>query len=225
MDAYNFGTLIFEVFNGDFMGGDQVGQTKGIPPSMHASYRRLVNSNPKARISVGNFLDQGRRNGGFFDSPLIKLAEGIDSLGMKTEQEREALLRYAAFLLDIVKLLSKHSDLDSLSDDFPEEYFKLKVLPELIKAVEFSGGGPKVFGVVMKIGKKLSDDEFESKVTPAIVRLFSSPDRAIRVCLLDNLPMMIDRLPQKIVNDKIFPQMVHACSLLLYCFANMIYNR
>jgi SCY1-like protein 1 len=94
VDAYNFGTLIFEAFNGDFMGGDQAGQTKGIPPSMHASYRRLVNSNPKARMSVGNFLDQGRRNGGFFDSPLIKLAEGVDNLGVKTEGEREEFLRY-----------------------------------------------------------------------------------------------------------------------------------
>jgi len=84
----------------------------------------------------------------------------------------------------------------------------MKVLPELLKSVEFGGGGPKVFGVVMKISKKLSDDEFESKVTPAVVRLFSSPDRAIRVSLLDNLPVMIDRLPPKIVNDKIFPQMV-----------------
>lgn len=65
-----------------------------------------------------------------------------------------------------------------------------------------------MFGVVMKISKKLTDDEFESKVTPAVVRLFSSPDRAIRVSLLDNLPIMIDRLPQKVVNDKIFPQMV-----------------
>jgi SCY1-like protein 1 len=88
----------------------------------------------------------------------------------------------------------------------------MKVLPELLKSVEFGGGGPKVFGVVMKISKKLSDDEFESKVTPAIIRLFSSPDRGIRVCLLDNLPLMINRLPQKIVNDKIFPQMV--CSYL-----------
>jgi len=103
--------------------------------------------------------------------------------------------------------LRSHSDLDNLSDDFPEEYFKMKVLPELLKSVEFGGGGPKVFGVVMKISKKLTDEEFESMVTPAVVRLFSSPDRAIRVCLLDNLPLMIDRLPQKIVNDKIFPQM------------------
>jgi SCY1-like protein 1 len=100
------------------------------------------------------------------------------------------------------------SDLDELSDDFPEDFFKMKILPELIKSVEFGGGGPKVFSVVMKISKKLSDEEFEAKVTPAVVRLFSSPDRAIRVCLLDNLPLMIDRLPQKIVNDKIFPQMV-----------------
>jgi len=99
------------------------------------------------------------------------------------------------------------SDLDGLSDDFPEDFFKMKILPELLKSVEFGGGGPKVFAVVMKISKKLTDEEFESMVTPAVVRLFSSPDRAIRVCLLDNLPLMIDRLPQKIVNDKIFPQM------------------
>lgn len=93
VDAYNYGTLIFEVFNGDFMGGDQAGQTKNIPPSMHSSYRRLVNSNPKARLSVGHFLDQGHRNGGFFETPLIKLAETVDNLGMKTEEEREEFLK------------------------------------------------------------------------------------------------------------------------------------
>ncbi len=60
----------------------------------------------------------------------------------------------------------------------------------------------------MKIGKKLSDDEWESRITPVIVRLFYNPDRAIRVCLLENLANMIDHLSQKIVNDKIFPQMV-----------------
>jgi len=98
--------------------------------------------------------------------------------------------------------------LENLSDDFPEDFFKMKVLPELLKSVEFGGGGPKVFGVIIKISQKLTDEEFEVKITPAIVRLFGSPDRAIRVCLLDNLPHMIDRLPQKIVNDKIFPHIV-----------------
>lgn len=98
VDAYNFGTLIFEVFNGDFMGAEQAGQTKNVPPSMHSSYRRLVNSNPKARLSVGTFLEQGRRNGGFFETPLIKLTEAVDNLGMKTEEEREEFLKWVSCL-------------------------------------------------------------------------------------------------------------------------------
>lgn len=84
----------------------------------------------------------------------------------------------------------------------------MKVLPELLKSVEFGGGGPKAFSVVMKISTKLSSEDFESKVTPVVIRLFGNPDRAIRVCLLDSLPIMIDRMPQKVVNDKIFPQIV-----------------
>lgn len=69
----------------------------------------------------------------------------------------------------------------------------------------------------MKIGAKLSDEDYGLRITPVIVRLFSNPDRGIRVCLLDNLPVMIDHLSQKIVNDKIFPQMVSVmCTNLLF---------
>jgi len=105
-------------------------------------------------------------------------------------------------------VLTLCSKLDEVADDFPADFFKMKVLPELLKSVEFGGGGAKVFSTVMQIGQKLSDDEYETQITPVVVRLFANPDRAIRVCLLDNLPLMIDHLPQKIVNDKIFPQMV-----------------
>jgi SCY1-like protein 1 len=105
-------------------------------------------------------------------------------------------------------MLINSSELDALSDDFPEDFFKLKVLPELLKSVEFGGGGARVFGVVMSIGTKLTEEDFDARITPVVIRLFTSPDRAIRVCLLDNLPLMIDFLSKKIVNDKIFPQMV-----------------
>ncbi|OAX78338.1 SCY1 protein kinase [Emergomyces africanus] len=191
-DSYNFGCLVFEVFNGSFRGNDQAGQTSNVPPSMHQSYKRLMNPNPKIRLSVAHFLDQGKRSGGFFETPLIRLTQDIESLGLKNEEERERFI----------------SELDELSDDFPEDFFKMKVLPELLKSVEFGGGGPKVFTAILKIGSKLSEEEYKSKLIPVIVRLFGNPDRAMRVCLLDNLPLMIDHLPQKIVNDKIFPQMV-----------------
>ncbi|KAH7011691.1 armadillo-type protein [Ilyonectria destructans] len=192
VDAFNLGVLVFEVFNGDYSGADQAGQTKNIPPTMHSSYKRLCNANPKARTSVGNFLDQGNRAGSFFDSALIKLTEGIDNLDIKSAEEKEEFL----------------TGLDQISDDFPEEFFKMKVMPELMKSAEFGGGGPKAVGVVLKIATKLSAEDFESRVTPFVVRLFGNPDRAIRVCLLDSLPLMIDQLSQKIVNDKIFPQMM-----------------
>ncbi|KAJ9402550.1 hypothetical protein DTO282F9_746 [Paecilomyces variotii] len=191
VDAYGLGILVFEVFNGSFTGADQVGKTTNIPPSMHQSYRRLCTANPKIRLSPGNFVEQGKRSGGFFETPLIRLTEDIESLGLKNDAEREEFI----------------NELDELSDDFPEEFFKMKVLPELLKSVEFGGGGPKVLGAIIKIGTKLTADEYSAKLTPVIVRLFANPDRAIRVCLLDNLPLMIDNIPQRIVNDKIFPQM------------------
>ena len=84
----------------------------------------------------------------------------------------------------------------------------MKILPELLKSVEFGGGGPQVFTAIMKISKQLSDDEFESRLAPVIIRLFNSPDRAIRVSLLDSLPRLVDRIPQKDINSKIFPSMV-----------------
>jgi SCY1-like protein 1 len=192
VDSFNFAGLIFEILNGEYAGADQAAQTTKIPPNMQSSYRRLANPVPKGRPSVGNFLDQGRRSGSFFDSPLIKLTDGVDNLGVKTPEEREAFL----------------DDLDQLTDDFPEDFFKMKVLPELLKSVEFGGGGPKALAVVLKIAGKLSGEDFDSRVTPVIVRLFGNPDRAIRVALLDSMPIMIDHLQQRIVNDKIWPQVV-----------------
>ncbi|KAJ5226901.1 uncharacterized protein N7469_006907 [Penicillium citrinum] len=191
VDAYGLGILIFEVFNGHFSGGDQAGKTTNIPPSMQQSYKRLCTANPKLRLSPAHFVEQGKKHGGFFQTSLIRLTEDMESLGLKSDAEREEFI----------------NELDTLSDDFPEDFFKMKVLPELLKSVEFGGGGPKVLSSTIKIGSKLSADEFNAKLTPVIVRLFGNPDRALRVCLLDNLPMMIDNLPQKVVNDKIFPQM------------------
>ena len=115
----------------------------------------------------------------------------------------------------IARMLILYRKLDAVADDFPADFFKMKVLPELLKSVEFGGGGAKVFGTVMQIGQKLSDDEYETLITPVVVRLFANPDRGIRVCLLDNLPLMIDHLPQNLVNDKIFPQMVGSDALFL----------
>lgn len=183
---------MYEIFNGYFASQDQLTQLKAIPPTMGTPYKRLLQTNPKMRLSVAHFLDQGKRAKGFFDTPLIRCSEFIENMGVKDEQEREEFLQ----------------NLEETKDQFPEDFFKAKILPELLKSVEYGGGGPKVFAVVLMIAENLSDEEWESAITPCVVRLFSSPDRAIRVFLLDNLPKMIDHLPKKVVSDNIFPQLV-----------------
>jgi SCY1-like protein 1 len=93
VDAYQYGILITEVFNGGYSGTEQVGTTKNIPLQMQQSYKRLTHAIPKMRLSVGHFLEQGSRSGGFFDTPLIQLSNGIENLGLKSESEKDAFLK------------------------------------------------------------------------------------------------------------------------------------
>lgn len=93
VDAYNYGILVTEVFNGGFSGSDQIGSTKNIPLDMQNSYKRLTHAAPKMRLSVAHFLEQGSRNGGFFDIPLIELTTGIDNFGLKSDAEKDEFLK------------------------------------------------------------------------------------------------------------------------------------
>lgn len=94
VDSHGYGVLVTEVFNGGFSGSDQVGNTKNVPLTMQTSYKRLTHAVPKMRLSIGHFLDQGSRSGGFFDTALIQLTDGIENLGLKSESERESFLKY-----------------------------------------------------------------------------------------------------------------------------------
>lgn len=94
VDAYGYGTLVYELFNGAFTGPEQSAQVRNIPTNLQQNYKRLVNPSPKIRLSVAHFLDQGRRSGGFFKTPLIAVSEGIDGLGLKSDNEREEFLGF-----------------------------------------------------------------------------------------------------------------------------------
>lgn len=61
---------------------------------MRPSYKKLMNPNPKLRLSVAHFLEQGKRSGGFFQTPLIRLSQDIESLGLKSEEEREQFIKW-----------------------------------------------------------------------------------------------------------------------------------
>lgn len=92
-DAYGLGILIYEAFNGSYLGNDSLAQPRDIPANISPSYKRLINANPKLRLSPAHFVDQGKKTGGFFETPLIHITQGADNLGLKNDEERQEFLR------------------------------------------------------------------------------------------------------------------------------------
>ncbi|KAJ3588342.1 hypothetical protein NHX12_011935 [Muraenolepis orangiensis] len=93
-------------------------------------------------------------------------------------------------------------DLSDNLDSFPEDFCKHKVLPQLLTAFEFGNAGAVV-------GKFLSTEEYQQKIIPVIVKMFSSTDRAMRIRLLQQMEQFIQYLNEAAVNSQIFPHVVH----------------
>lgn len=58
------------------------------------------------------------------------------------------------------------------------------------------------------MGKHLPAAEYKTIVSTALIKLFGSADRGTRMALLDNLPEYADKLDNKAVTDKVWPNLV-----------------
>lgn len=57
---------------------------------------------------------------------------------------------------------------------------------------------------MFKLGRLLGDEEYQHRIVPCLVKLFSSPDRSTRVKLLERIDEFAPHLKPQIVNDKIY---------------------
>lgn len=112
----------------------------------------------------------------------------------------------------------------------PPEFLKYKVLPALVKSLELPSGesgcmpacldqrhadkttvisgGPSLLPLILALSTELQAQEYDKQVLPALVRCFASPDRAMRMAVLDGFPSYIDRLDKRTVVDKIWPNLL-----------------
>lgn len=93
-------------------------------------------------------------------------------------------------------------------DDFPGQLCKFKILPQLLQAYEYGNAGSSVLAPLFKLGKLLDEIEYQKKIIPVVVKLFSSTDRTTRMRLLSQLHLFVEHLSASIINDQIFP---HIC--------------
>lgn len=62
---------------------------------------------------------------------------------------------------------------------------------------------------MFKLGRLLDEGDYQKKIVPCVVKLFSSTDRVTRSRLLQQLELFIHHLTPGVINDQIFPQVSH----------------
>src|SRR5260221_3644634 len=110
IDAYALALLIFNLFNPSVShppflsppyNPPQTSTRGTIPPSLWPSFKKMLNPNPKGRMTPKALLDVGMteslgEDGGFFKANgLFKICEGLGNFGLMTDVERATLLRCA----------------------------------------------------------------------------------------------------------------------------------
>ena len=169
-----------------------------IPAPLFQVWRRLGNPNPAARLKTAAFLDLGlgseSAGGGWWPSNrLVKLSSALEGFALASESERASLVRE-------LRTVEKQA--------LPDEFLKYKVLPSLVKAFEFGGGGPQMLPLILGLAKDLSEKEYQNSVLQPLIRMFATPDRATRMALLEGLDKFADKLTTKDVVERVWPHLM-----------------
>ncbi|KAH9813027.1 hypothetical protein DFH28DRAFT_897391 [Melampsora americana] len=202
LDSYQLYLLMQTLFNDVVPTSEGPSQQRGsIPPAFFAVARRLASSNPSSRlkseafweIGFGSGESGGGGAGGFFrENRLIKVCEGLEGFSLASQGERSSLMR----------------SIKESADSLPPEFLKFRVLPSLLQSFDHSADGPTLLPLAISISSSLDQAEFSSILLQPLIKLFASPDRAIRLSLLELLPQYVEKLDRSVVVDKIWPNLL-----------------
>ncbi|XP_020823730.1 N-terminal kinase-like protein isoform X2 [Phascolarctos cinereus] len=192
-DMWRLGCLIWEVFNGPLTRASSLRSLGKIPKSLVPHYCELVGANPRVRPNPSRFLQNCRAPGGFMCNSFVETNLFLEEIQIKEPAEKQK------FFQELSKNL----------DSFPEDFCRHKILPQLLTAFEYGSAGAVILTPLFKVGKFLSAEEYQQKIIPVVVKMFSSTDRAMRIRLLQQMEQFIQYLDEPTVNSQIFPHVVH----------------
>ena len=161
-----------------------------IPKSLQPTYKECFEANPGKRPRPSDILTKLRKSPGFFKNDLIDIVLFLEELQIKEDSDKGRF----------------YSSLPGLLDNCPQNVCQNKILPQLINAFEYGNAGSAILTPVFKIGKDLDTADYQAKIVPCVVKLFSSNDRNARFKLLSQVENFVEHLSNKIVNDQVFPK-------------------
>uniref|UniRef100_A0A7C9AXT2 Protein kinase domain-containing protein n=1 Tax=Opuntia streptacantha TaxID=393608 RepID=A0A7C9AXT2_OPUST len=186
IDSWGMGCLIYELFSGTRLSKtEDLRNTSSIPKSLLPDYQRLLSSMPSKRLNTSKLVE----NSEYFQNKLVDTIHFMEVLSLKDSVEKDTFFR----------------KLPTLSEQLPRQIVLKKILPVLASALEFGSAAAPALTALLKMGSWLPAEEFNVKVLPTIVKLFSSNDRAIRVALLQHIDQYGESLSAQIVDEQVYP--------------------
>lgn len=187
VDAWGLGCLIQETFsNSALRAMEDLKKIDCVPQKLKPYYQKMLASQPAKRLNPSALLESG-----VLKNDLLVVVTFLQNLAMKDSIEKESFFQ---------RLSTKLADV-------PEPIAQRKILPLLAGALEFGGAPPSALAVLMNISKSLTQEEKEKVVVPVITKMFSSTDRSIRRCLLENIHSFGPELPNQLVEEQIYPKL------------------
>uniref|UniRef100_A0A7I4DA95 Protein kinase domain-containing protein n=1 Tax=Physcomitrium patens TaxID=3218 RepID=A0A7I4DA95_PHYPA len=185
LDSWGLGCLIYELFSSAKLAKtEDLRNTSQIPKTLLPDYQKLLASAPVKRLNSAKLLE----NSEFFHNKLVETIQFMEILNLKDSVEKDVFFR----------------KLPTLAEQLPRPIVTKKLLPLLSSALEFGSAAAPALNPLLKIGSWLSQDEFNVKVLPTVIKLFASTDRAIRVGLLQHIDSFGAGLSTQVVDEQIF---------------------
>lgn len=186
IDSWGLGCLIYELFSGVRLSKtEELRNTASIPKSLLPDYQRLLSSMPSRRLNSSKLIE----NSEYFQNKLVDTIHFMEILNLKDSVEKDTFFR----------------KLPNLAEQLPRQIVLKKLLPLLASALEFGSAAAPALTALLKMGSWLSTEEFSVKVLPAIVKLFASNDRAIRVALLQHIDQYGESFSAQVVDEQVYP--------------------
>ncbi|CAJ0582548.1 unnamed protein product, partial [Mesorhabditis spiculigera] len=182
-DLRQLGFVVWQIFNGFREFPHKPPPPGKIPTRLQDFYKRVA-SPTASRLNAAELIF----GGGLCKNRFVDTLLFLEEFQLKEAHEKQA---FFANLRDHLGI-------------FPDGVSKYKILPKLLLSYEFGDAGPSILIPLFKLSHLLDEQEYQRKIVPCLVKLFSSPDRATRVKLLESIDEFATHLTPQIVNEKIF---------------------
>ena len=145
-DPWLLGCFISQVYHnnaGPFRGEQQLKDMTPIPTGLRDEYKDLLR--PYQRRSMENLL--GSR---YFKDDYVQSMLFLDTIALKDDYEKDQFFKR----------------LQPLIQALPVEVSRYKILPELVKGLDYGTANFRVLGPILEIGEGMTEDEYKLRELP-----------------------------------------------------------